>query len=334
MKNSESKPIKVIQKSVLKIHRRKLSRWIINKSLLFLSILLSVHLFWLIFNNVLYMTRVEWSVFPLTMLLSLIPFLFGKPNLSETIEFLEKEIKELKGRLFLVMEPYPSVLDSKAYEKRAIKECASILKEKNMENLTPVKFNPGHLVFLGAITLTLSVFSFLYGGIKIRKISEKPVITYADEKIKENEAALILARSHHLKKMYLFGDEAAKKMFDLGKGDFGIMAKIKKTSDIRVGYRVWKSDSVKLEVMPSLFISKLILKYEFPNYLEEESFFDTLYDFEDEILIQVLMGTEIHFSGASNLTLGEIKSKIKNKSIEGKNFSGSFNVKEKEKIKS
>ncbi len=332
MKNNISKPIKDIQAFARQTHRRRLYQWIINKALVTFSLLLIIYLFWIIYNQIFYMAQLEWKIFPLTLFFSLSPFLFGKPSPPETIEFLENQIKELKGRLYLVMEPYPSVLDSKAYEIRAIKECASILKKENVKNLIVIKFNPGYLLSLSVIALTLIIFFFSRGEIKIKRISEKPIITYAEEKIKENEAALVLARSTYLKKMYLFSDEGTQKMIDFGGNKFGTMAKIKKTSNIRAGYRVWKSDSVKLKVMPSLFINKLTLKYEFPYYLEEKSFSDTLYDPEDEILIQALTGTEIHFSGISNLNLGEIKSKIKNKSIKDRNFSGSFTIKEKGKI--
>ena len=279
------------------------------------------------------MTPLEWKIFPLSFLLSLIPFLFGKPNLPETVDFLEKRIKELKGRLYLVIEPYPAALDSKTYTKKAIKECASILKKKNIKMLTPIKYNPGYLIFLGASALALIVLGILWGGIKIKKISENPVITYANQRIKENEEALILAESSRLRKIFLFSNEGTRKMIYLGNGKFGIMAKIKKTSYIQVGYRTWKSTKVKLRVIPSLFISKLTIDYEFPDYLDTKSFSDTLYDFEDEILVQALTGTKINFSGVSNLVLNEMKSRIKIKSIKGRNFSGSFIIKEKGKIK-
>ncbi|MEJ2567792.1 MAG: hypothetical protein P8Z50_02790 [candidate division WOR-3 bacterium] len=305
----------------------------INKSFVTFPLLLIIYLFWAIFNNQFYMTPLEWKIFPLSFLLSLIPFLFGKPNLPETVDFLEKRIKELKGRLYLVIEPYPAALDSKTYTKKAIKECASILKKKNIKMLTPIKYNPGYLIFLGASALALIVLGILWGGIKIKKISENPVITYANQRIKENEEALILAESSRLRKIFLFSNEGTRKMIYLGNGKFGIMAKIKKTSYIQVGYRTWKSTKVKLRVIPSLFISKLTIDYEFPDYLDTKSFSDTLYDFEDEILVQALTGTKINFSGVSNLVLSEMKSRIKIKSIKGRNFSGSFIIKEKGKIK-
>jgi hypothetical protein len=332
MKNDKSKPIKDIQTFISQVYRRKLLKWIINQTVFSLSILLTIYLFWMIFNNQFYMTPLEWKIFPLSFLLSLTPFLFGKPNLSETVDFLEKEIEELKGRLYLIIEPYPSTLDSKVYEKRAIKECSSILKEKNLKMLTPFKYNTGHFVLLGTATLTLIIFYILYGGIKIERISKNPVITYANKKIEENEATLILAESTQLKKMFLFNNEGAQRMINFGNGKFGIMARIKNTSYIQTGYRTWKSKKIKLRVIPSLFINKLTLYYEFPYYLETKSFSDTLYDFEDEILIQALTGTKINFSGVSNLVLREIKSKIKNKSIIDSNFSGSFIINKKEKI--
>jgi hypothetical protein len=328
---NDKKFIDDIRLFVSQVYRRKIFQWITNKTLLTISILLTVYLFWLIFNKILFMTQAEWNILPLTLILSLAPFLFGKPNISETIEFLEKQIKGLNGRLYLVIEPYPTALDSKVYKKRAVKECASILKRKNIKKLTPIKFNLKHLKSL-VLILILTVFCILPGGTKLKKISENPVITYADKKIKENGAALIIAKSTQLKRMYLFTQEGIKEMIDLGDGKFGIMARIKRSSELQVGYRTWKSKKVKLEVVPSLFITKLVLTYQFPDYLETEHFSDTLYNFEEEILIQALSGTQIHFSGVSNLVLFDIEGKINNKSIKGRNFSGSFALKEKGKI--
>lgn len=321
-----------IKSFVSQVYRRKLLKWIMNQTILSLSIFLTIYLFWLIYNKLFFMTPLEWKIFPLTMLFSVAPFLFGKPNLSGTIEFLEKRINELKGRLYLVMEPYPAALDSKTYKKRAIKECASILKSKNIKKLTPIKNNHKYLMFLGSIILFLTIFFISSGGIKLEKISEIPVITYSDRKIEENQSALILAKSTQLKRMYLFSNRGVQKMINFGNGKFGIMTGIKKTSTFQVGYRTWKSKKTKLEVIPSLFISKLILKYQFPDYLETKSFSDTLYNFEDEILIQALTGTQIHFSGVSNLVLGGIEGRINKNSIKGREFSGNFTLKEKEKI--
>jgi hypothetical protein len=317
---------------VSKVYRRKLFQWISNKTLLTLSIMLTVYLFWLIFNKIFFMTQAEWNIFPLTLILSLVPFLFGKPNISGTIDFLEKQIEGLKGRLYLVMEPYPTALDSKVYKKRAVKECATILKRKNIKKLTPIKIDFKHLIFLGLTIIILTIFCIPSGGIKLKKISENPVITYADKKIKENQAALIIAKSTQLKRMYLLSNEGAKEMINFGDGKFGIMARTKKSSELQVGYRTWKSKKVKLEVSPSLFITKLELTYQFPDYLETDYFSDTLYYFEEEILIQALSGTQIHFSGVSNLILGDIKGEINNTSIKGEKFSGSFILKEKGKI--
>ncbi len=319
---------------VSQVYRRKLFQWIIKKTLLTLSILLAVYLFWLIFNKIFFMTQAEWNIFPLTLILSLASFLFGKPNISGIIDSLEKQIKTLKGRLYLVMEPYPTAHDSKVYMKKAMKECASILKSKNIKNLTPIKINFKYLISFGLIIIILTIFSIPSGGIKLKKISENPVITYADEKIKEDQAALIIAKSTQLKRMYLLSNGDVKEMINFGNGKFGLMARMKKSLEFQVGYRAWKSEKKKIEVVPSLFISKLVLKYQFPDYLETESFSDTLYNlnFEEEILIQALSGTEIHFSGESNLILGGIKGRIKNESIKGENFSGSFALKEKEKI--
>jgi len=332
MKKNESKPIKYIQSLVTQAHRRRLSQWIINQTILSLSLFLIVYLSWKIYNQIFYMTTLEWKIFPLTLFFSFAPFLFEKPNLSGTVDLLEKRIKELKGRLYLVMEPYPAALDSVTYTKKAVKECASILKNKNIKILTPIKYNSANLIFFGSTFLSLIVLSVLWGGIKIEKISVNPVITYANRRIKENEKVLILAESSGLRKMFLFSNEKAQEMINLGNDKFGIMARIKETSYIQVGYRTWKSKKVKLRVTPSLFISKLTLDYKFPYYLETKSFSDTLYDLEDEILVQALTGTRIDFSGVSNLVLSGIKSNIKNKSIKDTTFFGSFVIKEKGEI--
>ena len=118
MANNKTKSIEDVKSFARKVYRRKLFQWITNKTILTLAILLAIYLFWLIYSKVFFFTHVEWKIFPITLLLSLAPFFFGKPTLSETIEFLEKEIKELKSRLYLVTEPYPAILDSKAYRKR------------------------------------------------------------------------------------------------------------------------------------------------------------------------------------------------------------------------
>ncbi len=332
MVSDKTKYLENIEAFVKRIYRRKLFQWIINKTILTVAILLTVYLFWLIYNRAFFMTRLEWKIFPISLLFSFIPFLFCKPSLCGTIELLEKRIEELKGRLYLVMEPYPSVLDSEVYKKRAIKECALILKRKNIKKLTPIRSNRKHLTFLGFTILFLTVFSVSEGGIKFKRISESPVIIYSGEKIKENQAALIIAKSAQLNRMYLFTQEGIGKMIDLGDGKFGIMARINKTSMVQVGYRTWKSNKTKLEVIPSLFVNKLVLKYRFPDYLAIKSFSDTLYKFEEGILIQALSGTQIHFSGVSNLVLGKIKGRINDESIKDRNFSGNFVLKEKEKI--
>jgi hypothetical protein len=332
MENNKIKALEYVNDFVRRTYRRKLLRWVTNQTILMFSILLTFYLFWLIYNNLFLLTQLEWQIFPLSLLFSLAPFLFGKPNISSTIEFLEKRIKELKGRLYLAMEPYPSPLDSKVYKKRAIKECVSILKREKIKKLIPIKSNPKHFAFLGSIIFILIVFYIFFGGLKLKRITENPVIIYSDKKIEENQTALIIAKSTQLKQIYLFSNEGIKRMIELGNGKFGIMARIKKTSTVQVGYRTWKSKKVKLEVIPSLFISKLILKYRFPYYLETRSFSDTLYNCGEEILIQALTGTQIHFSGVSNLILGAIKGKIDNKAIKDRKFSGNFVLKEKKKI--
>jgi len=314
------------------IYKRKLLNWTINKTLLALSLSLTVYLSWLFFNKNFYMTPLEWKILPLTLIFSLIPFIFGKPNISETVEFLEKEIKELKGRLYLIMEPYTSALDSPVYKKRAIKESSSILKEIDIKRLTPLKINFKYPALLGVVTLTLIIFSFFSGGITLERISDIPVVTYADSRVEENHSALVLAKSTRLKKMFIFYNGGVRKMIDFGDGKFGVMVKIQKTSEVRVGYRTWKSEAIKIEATPYLFLSKLILDYRFPVYLEVQSFTDTLYEIEDEVLIQALEGTEVRFFGLTNRNLGSIEGAISDKSIDGRSFSGSFILKEKEKL--
>jgi len=278
------------------------------------------------------MTQVEWKIFPLTLLLSLIPFLFGKPNISETVEFIERETKELKGRLYLIMDPYPSALDSELYRKRAIKESVSILKGKDVKALMPLKVNSKYLKSLGLTIFTLIVFSLFSGGAKLKKVSAVPVVTYIKERIKENQSFLVMAKGHQLRRLYLFSDKGIKKMVCLGDGKFGVMEKMRGTSEIQVGYRVWKSKKRTIAVTPSLRVKNLKLKYEFPDYLGAGFFYDTLYEIEKNILIQALEGTRVYFSGVSNLALGSIEGEVSNKKIAGERFSGSFVLKDKRKI--
>ena len=122
-------------------------------------------------------------------------------------------------------------------------------------------------------------------------------------------------------------------MINFGDGKFGTIAKIKRTSTIQVGYRTWRSDKTKLRVIPSLSVNELILKYQFPAYLGIKSFSDTLHEFKDEILIQALSGTQIQIGGVSNVGLGKITGNINNKVIKGRNFSGDFILKRKERIR-
>jgi len=321
-----------IKTFVRNIHKRKNLVWLINKTFLFLSLSLTLFLFWLLFDRVFYMTPLERNILPLTMLFCLVSFLFGKPNLSSTLEFIEKGITDLKGRLYLIMEPYPSTLDSKIYRKKAIEESVSILKRQNVKNLATLKIDFKYLKFFGFIILTLAFTSFFTGGLNLSRIPEKPILVYAKEKIKENQSFLVKARSDRLRKMYLFSGKEIKEMTPLGNGEFAIMTRLKETSDIQVGYRVWKSKKKKIEVIPTLFISQLTLRYKFPDYLESKSFSDTLSEFENDILIQALEGTKIEFYGMSNSALGKIKGAISQKSVEGKRFYGSFIVKDKRKL--
>jgi len=321
-----------IKTFVTNIQKKKTLIWLIDKTLFSLSLLLSCYLFWLIFDRVFYMTPLERNIFPLTLLFCLIPFTFGKPTLSSTVEFIEREIKGLKGRLYLIVEPYPSAFDSEIYRKKAIEESVSILKRQNVKNLAPLKIDFKYLKFFGSIILTLVFTSFFTGGLNLSRIPEKPILVYAKEKMKENQSFLVKAKSDRLHKMYLFSGKEIKEMTPLGNGEFAIMTRLQETSDIQVGYRVWKSKKKKIEVIPSLFISQLTLRYKLPDYLESKSFSDTLSEFENDILIQALEGTKIEFYGMSNSALGKIKGAISDKSIEGKRFFGSFTVKDKRKL--
>jgi hypothetical protein len=315
------------------IYRRKFLNWAINKMLLVLSLSLIVYLFWLFFNKEFYMTPLEWNFSPLTLIFCLIPFLFGKPTIRTTVDFIEKEVKDLKGRLYLITEPYPSALDSPVYKKRATKESTLILNKKDIKELTPLKINFKYLALLGVVTLILIIFSVFSGGIILERISDIPIVTYADSRVEENHSALVLAKSDRLKKMFIFYDGGVKEMIDFGNGKFGIMIKIQKTSPTQVGYRTWKSDPIKIEAIPYLFLSKLILNYKFPAYLEVQSFIDTLYEIENEVLIQALAGTEVRFSGLANRNLGSMEGDINDKSIDGLSFSGSFILKEEKRLR-
>lgn len=230
------------------------------------------------------------------------------------------------------MEPYPSSLDSEKYKKKAIEESISILKRQDIKNLTPFKIDLRYLKFFGSILLILAFTSLFAGGLKLSKTPEEPVLVYAKERTKENQSFLVKAKSDRFRKMYLFSGEGIKKMTPLGNGEFATMIKLKETSDIQVGYRIWKSEKKKIEVIPKLNISKLILKYIFPDYLDLKSFSDTLSEIEENILIQALEGTKIEFWGMTNSVLGDIKGTINHKSVEKKRFSGNFIVKGKRTV--
>ncbi len=321
-----------IKTFVSRIYRRQILNWTINKALFVISLLFTVYIFWLFFNKIFYMTPLERKIFPLTLILSFIPFLFGRPSFSGTLDFIEQEIKELKGRLFLIMEPYPSPLDSKVYSKRAIKESSKILQEKDPKDLTPLKMEYKYLKYIGlfaSIFIILSIFSV---DIRLKKVTTMPVLTYVKDRIQENKSFLIMAKSNELKNLYLFSDEGIKKMINLGGGKFGIMTTMKSSSEIQVGYRVWKSGKETIDVVPSLFIDELELTYEFPDYLETEIFYDTLYNIKEYILIHTLEGTKVNFSGISNKVLGDIKGEISNENLDDKSFSGSFEVRNKKKL--
>ena len=317
---------------VRKTHKKKTLVWLIEKTIFSLSLFFISYIFWLLFDRVFYMTTLEKNLFLLTSLVCFIPFLFGKPNLSSTVEFIERKITGLKGRLYLIVEPFPSSFDSENYRKKAIKESTSLLKRQKIKDLAPLKIESKYLKFFCFIVLLLICTSFFTGGLKLSTVPERPILVYAKGKTKENQDFLVKAKSNKLRKMYLFSAEGTKEMVSLGKGNFAVITSFKKTSDIQVGYRVWKSKKKKIEIIPTLLINKLTIRYKFPDYLESKSFSDTLTEFENDILIQALEGTQIEFSGISNLSLDTIKGTINRKSVAGNRFFGSFIVKNKRKI--
>ncbi|MEO0293387.1 MAG: hypothetical protein ABIN61_04080 [candidate division WOR-3 bacterium] len=317
-----------INKFLIPIYKRMFINWMVNKFIIGASFSISFYLFWLFYNRFFYMTTLEWFLFPLTLIS---PFFYSfrrKPSLLEVVEFLENKLQGLEGRLYLLIDPYPSIFDSSKYKKRAVEEAYSILRKINIKELVPIKIGKKSLMSL--ILLSIIAIFFYFQNIILIRISEKPSITYLSEVAREEGNTLVLARSNQLKKMYAFYGEEKKKMFNFGNGKFGVILNLEKTTEIQVGYRIWKSEKRKIEVFSPLLLRKLILTYQFPSYLGKRPFSDTLYKIEKEIFIQALEGTKIVISGEANVEIGKLEGEVFDKSISGKNFYCSFVLKEKE----
>ena len=313
---------------VCRVYKRKKLEWIINSFFLSLSLFLTVYLFWVLFNQFIYMNPFEWKIMPFTLLFTFLPFFFGKPSLSVTVDFLESRIKELKGRLYLVMDPFHTSLDSNKYREKAIMEISSILKEKKPKELFPFRINSKYL-----IPLPILILFFFRVGFRLNKVSPEPAIFYIQTPTQKKCPTLLLAKCPSIRRLYLFSSEEVKKMVHLGDGKFGIMTKPEHSMEIRVGYRGWRSQKKNLVVVPGITIEELTLEYQFPAYLGVEPLHDIILNPDKKIPIQVLSGTEVMFSGRSNVELGNLIGNITKEKIEKNEFGGSFRVREPGELK-
>lgn len=306
---------------VLKVYKRKRNLWLLKRSLISLSLFLTSYLFWLWFSHLFYITIIEWWIMPFSFLLTLIPILSGRPTLSSAIDYLEDRIVELKGRLYLIMEPFPSPLDSKKFRKQAIKECSQLLKERDLSEF--VNFRIGFNYISPLLILLVLLFTF---GFSINTVEPKPVLSYVEEPTLESSPTLILAECPTLRKLYLFYDNKEEKMICLGSGKFALVIKPDNSMDVSAGYRIWRSESRKLKVVPILLIEKLALEYQFPSYLGVLPLNDTIPKPVNNILIRVLSGTIVSFHGRTNEVLGGIHGNLINCKVAGHSFSGNFKV--------
>jgi len=267
------------------------------------------------------MTPIEWRIMPFTFLVVFIPIFFGKPTISQIIDYLENRIKDLKGRLYLVMDPFPTPLDSKKYRKRTIRECSDLLKERESWEFVKFKISLKYI-----LPILIFVLFILVKGVRIIRVNPEPILTYVEKPSEKNSPTLILAECSTLKKLYLIYDNKKKRMLHLGNGDFALIIKLEKSTDIRAGYRIWKSEMEKLTVVPALRVEELVVEYNFPGYLNVTPLHDTILEPEGKILIRVLSGTKVNYSGKTNAALGEVTGTLTQAKVDGKRFHGSFRV--------
>ncbi len=273
------------------------------------------------------MTTIEWWIMPFSLILAFIPFLYGRPTISDTTDYLENTNTKLKGRLYLIMDPFPSILDSEKYRKRAILECSSILKKRKVGEFVNFKVGPKYTLPLPILILILVV-----SGFRLNRVNPKPVLSYLEDPTGKDSATLILAECPSLRKLYLFYNNTEKRMIHLGDGRFAILIKPDHSTDLRAGYRIWASESKKLTVVPVLRVEELDLEYQFPGYLGIMPLYDTILLLQAKIPIRVLSGTFVNFSGRTNEELGGIYGDLTKGETQGSHFIGSFTVGEDKEL--
>jgi hypothetical protein len=265
---------------------------------------------------------------PFSFLVSLIPFIIGKPTLLKSIEYLENSIKELKGRLYLVMEPFQTPFDSKKYREKSIRDCLKILEGRKVIEFCNFKIGLNYIIIPIILLFLLFIFRF-----HIKILNPHPAISYIKEITEENRPTLILAECPELQKLFLFHGNNKERMLHLGNKRFALLIKPKYTTEVTAGYRSWKSESREIKVIPTLRVDELSLEYKFPDYLDISPLYDTILEPNDKILIRVLSGTKAKFYGKTNKVLGGINGNFEKGNVTGNSFSGILSVKEDIDIK-
>jgi len=265
---------------------------------------------------------------PFSFLVSLIPFSIRKPTLLKTIEYLENSIKELKGRLYLVMEPFQTPFDSKKYREKSIRDCLKILKGRKASEFCNFKIGLDNILI--PIILIVILFTF---KLNIKILKPNPIISYVKEITEENVPTLVLAECPELQKLFLTYGNKKERMLHLGNKRFALLIKPKYTTKVIASYRRWKSESREIKVIPTLSIDEISLEYKFPDYLGILPLYDTILEPNEKILIRVLSGTKVKFYGKTNKILGRINGNFEKGYVTGNSFSGIFSVKEDIDIK-
>jgi hypothetical protein len=260
---------------------------------------------------------------PFSFLVSSIPFIIRKPTLLKTVEYLENSIKELKGRLYLVMEPFQTPFDSKKYRKKSIRDCLKILEKREASEFCNFKIGLNYILI--PIILIVILFTFRF---HIKILNPNPSISYVKEITEENKPTLILAECPELQKLFLTYGNKKERMLHLGNKQFALLIKPEYTTEVIAGYRSWKSKSREIKVIPTLRIDELSLEYRFPDYLGILPLYDTILEPNNKILIRVLSGTKVKFYGKTNKILGGITGNFERGYVTGNSFSGILSIKE------
>jgi len=258
---------------------------------------------------------------PLSLVLAFIPLLFGKPTISEITDYLEQRIPDLKGRLYVVMAPFPSALDAEKFKRKALNECISILGEKNPEKFFKFRIGPMYI-----LPFPILILFILLSGPILNRVNPLPVLSYIETPTEKNSQTLIIAECPSLTKLYLFGEKKPMRMLRLGDNRFAIMLKPDHSMELETGYRIWRSGKESLTVMPRIKVKKLTLEYQFPLYLKIKPLCDTILEVADKIPIGVLSGTTINFYGNTNVPLGKIAGDLSEGKVAANYFEGSFKV--------